>query len=199
MEQNRKRGRPSAVERNSRRRHILDVASELFARGGFGATTIEAIAVEASVAKRTIYSYFGDKTGVFTAAVDQQHSTLTETLEGFEDLDVVAARIIYTMHSEKAVALHRLVIAEAGRMPRLAAAFYEHGPARSITLLRSRLSTQEQSPAPEMAEALYSLLLGEHHRRRLLGLSPAPTAEESREYARQAIAALCFSHADPID
>ncbi|MHA7223946.1 TetR/AcrR family transcriptional regulator C-terminal domain-containing protein [Arthrobacter sp. RHLT1-20] len=110
----------------------------------------------------------------------------------------MAARIVYTMQSEEAVVMYRLVIAEASRMPWLAAAFYEHGPARSIALLRSRLSLEERSPVPDMAESLYIVLLGERHRRRLLGLVPAPTPQESRTQARQSIAALGFSQSSPL-
>jgi hypothetical protein len=40
------------------------------------------------------------------------------------------------------------------------------------------------------AEDLFGLLLGEAHRRRLLGLTSAPTAEQARAHAQGALDAL---------
>jgi AcrR family transcriptional regulator len=43
------------------RRSILDAAHELFAAGGYAATTIQAIAERAGVAVQTVYAVFGNK------------------------------------------------------------------------------------------------------------------------------------------
>ena len=48
-------------KKRERRRHIEDVAIELFRRDGFEATTIEQIAAAADIAPRTFFSYFATK------------------------------------------------------------------------------------------------------------------------------------------
>lgn len=190
MDQGRKRGRPSTGERAARRLLILDVSERLFGQHGFAGTSIEAIAAHAGVTKRTVYSYFADKVGVFTAAIDRQHVRLSENLMSSEELEEAATRIVHALHSDEAVALHRLVIAESPRLPELASAFYEHGPKRSIDFLLPRVPVRGAAPVHERAEALYTLLLGESHRRRLLGLSQAPTLNEARAHAIHAIALI---------
>jgi AcrR family transcriptional regulator len=52
-----------------RRQRILLAAQTLFLRFGLKATTMEAIAAEAGVAKPTLYGYFPDKDAVYQAVV----------------------------------------------------------------------------------------------------------------------------------
>ncbi len=51
---------------------ILDAAAELFSAGGFGGTTIRAIADRAGVAPDTVYASFGSKVRVLTALIDSR-------------------------------------------------------------------------------------------------------------------------------
>jgi TetR/AcrR family transcriptional regulator, regulator of autoinduction and epiphytic fitness len=46
------------------RRRISEAARRLFARDGYGATTLQAIADEAGVAVQTVYAVFGSKPGI---------------------------------------------------------------------------------------------------------------------------------------
>lgn len=193
----RRPGRPRTAERAARRAELLDVAIRIFGARGYGATTIEAVASEAGVTKRTIYQHFTDKAGLFVAAVESQHAH-EHTIAG-EDLESLATRIVHTLHGDQAVTLHRLVIAEALQFPDLAAAFYTHGPASSTEALAHHLAVHlgaaPSDPVDDatraLAEALYTLLLGEAHRRRLLGLAPAPTVAQAREHAHRAVATVC--------
>lgn len=193
----RRPGRPRTAERAARRAELLDVAIRIFGARGYGTTTIEAVASEAGVTKRTIYQHFTDKAGLFVAAVESQHAH-EHTIAG-EDLESLATRIVHTLHGDQAVTLHRLVIAEALQFPDLAAAFYTHGPASSTEALAHHLavhlgaapSDPVDAPTRSLAEALYTLLLGEAHRRRLLGLAPAPTVAQARAHAHRAVATVC--------
>lgn len=183
-----KRGRPTAAERDRRHDAILDAAIARFTAHGYGGTAIEAIAIDAGVTKRTIYTWFGDLADVLTAAVERQHGyLLAESAVAEADVDEAAessledstTRLVLALHSDVSVSLHRLVIAESPRFPEVAAAFYAAGPARSIAFLSTHVGP--------MAEQLYTLLLGEPHRRRLLGLIPAPTPEIARAHARNCL------------
>lgn len=181
-----KRGRLPTAARDERRAAILEVAVELFRELGYARTTIEAIALQAGAAKRTLYSYFSDKPGIFAAAVEKQHSYLSQSPEG-DDLASAATAIVLALHGDNAIALHRTVIGEASQFPRLAAAFYAHGPARAIGFLADRLRDEFGDEAAALSEPLYTLLLGEEHRRRLLGLAAAPDRAEARRHANRAI------------
>jgi AcrR family transcriptional regulator len=52
-----------------RRERILDSARRLILRQGLRATTMEAVARDARIAKPTLYAYFADKEAVFSAIV----------------------------------------------------------------------------------------------------------------------------------
>jgi AcrR family transcriptional regulator len=54
-----------------RRAQILDAALRLWTRHGFDATSVEAVAREAGVAKGTIYLYFATKEALFAAAAER--------------------------------------------------------------------------------------------------------------------------------
>lgn len=186
-------GRPRREDADARRAEILEAAVTLFAERGFAGTTIEAVALAVGATKRTVYRHFTDKTGLFFAAVERLHVHERPAVHDAADLEGLATRMVHILHGDDAVTLHRLVIAESRQLPQLAATFYERGPARSIEVLALSLGGHGPSAgalsddARELAEQLYTLLLGEPHRRRLLGLVPAPSRQEARAHARRAI------------
>ena len=181
----RRRGRPPEAERARRRDDILDAAVRLFVQDGFEPVTLDRIAAAAHVAKRTIYSYIGDRTEVFLAAVERlrERALRPAPTDGLEQL---ALAIVLTLHSDDAIGLHRLAIGESHRFPDLAVRFYDDGPLSYIAALRSRLPESDA----DRAEALFALLLGEPHRQRLLGLRPAPDRTEAAAHASAALSAL---------
>ena len=181
----RRRGRPPEAERARRRDDILDAAVRLFVQDGFEPVTLDRIAAAAHVAKRTIYSYIGDRTEVFLAAVERlrERALQPSPTDGLEQL---ALAIVLTLHSDDAIGLHRLAIGESHRFPDLAVRFYDDGPLSYIAALRSRLPESDA----DRAEALFALLLGEPHRQRLLGLRPAPDRAEAAAHASAALSAL---------
>lgn len=193
----RKKGRPSDDEREERKTAILDAATELFIRNGYGQTTVDQLATAAQVTKRTIYSYFGDKAVVFTAAIERfRRESVASSPSSGESLQDVCAKIVYVLHSNQAVGLHRLMIAEAAHFPALSAAFYASGPRGYMESIAASLPRSvPPSEATFLSETVFSLLLGEEHRRRLLGLATAPDRETASKYAEKALLALGLSAA----
>ncbi|MBP6685283.1 MAG: TetR/AcrR family transcriptional regulator [Leucobacter sp.] len=61
-------------------RQLLDAGATLFARHGFAGTTMDAIGRESGINKERVYSYFGSKSGFFTAVLDDQLAELLEQL-----------------------------------------------------------------------------------------------------------------------
>jgi TetR/AcrR family transcriptional regulator, mexJK operon transcriptional repressor len=189
--QPRKRGRPTASERRAREAEILAHVLHVFLHCGYGASTVDDLASAAQVTKRTLYTYYGDKAGLFAAMVTELAATVSFDATSDDDtLEVLAARIVSRVHSDELVGLHRLVIAESARFPELALILHSSGDARHIARLAEHIRA-ECGPASEpLAEPLFSLLLGEKHRRRLLGIDPAPNAAEAARHARAALAQL---------
>jgi TetR/AcrR family transcriptional repressor of mexJK operon len=64
-----KGGRPLLEDVPRRNEHLLDVATDIFVRQGYNATTLDRIAAEAGVAKRTIYARYPDKQALFFAVM----------------------------------------------------------------------------------------------------------------------------------
>lgn len=187
----RKRGRPTAAERRAREAQILSTALAVFLRSGFGNATVDELAAAAKVTKRTIYAYFGDKDALFVAMVrDLAVGVSLDAATDHGTLEALAARIISRVHSDELVGLHRLVIAESGRFPELARVLYSHGDARHIARLAEHIRAERGARYAALAEPLFSLLLGERHRRRLLGMTAAPTPEEAAAHARWALETL---------
>ncbi|MGJ0390078.1 TetR/AcrR family transcriptional regulator [Microbacterium sp. CGR1] len=169
-----KRGRPSAAEASARDERVVDVVIALLTAEGFEALTFDRVAAEAHVAKRTLYGVFGDREGLVRAAIRRQHPYLADAGDGVADLRSACRAILVQLLADEAVGIHRAIIAAAARHPSLAAEFYDDGPRRAQDFLAAHLPTNaEVSP-----EILFAALLGEPHRRRLLGLVDTPTSAE---------------------
>jgi AcrR family transcriptional regulator len=187
----RKRGRPTADERRRRETEILTAALGVFLTCGYGASTVDELAAAAQVTKRTLYTYYGDKAGLFAAMVrDLAASVSLDAASDRDTLETLAARIVSRVHSDELVGLHQLVIGESARFPELAVILHSSGDARHIARLAGHLRAERGLGAAPLAEPLFSLLLGEKHRRRLLGIDPAPTLAQAAAHADAALALL---------
>jgi AcrR family transcriptional regulator len=74
------RTKRTELAKAARREEILAAARRVFAREGFGGTTIADIAREASIALGTVYLYFSSKEDVFAALSDQLSDLITDAL-----------------------------------------------------------------------------------------------------------------------
>jgi AcrR family transcriptional regulator len=105
---------------------ILSAARRLILRQGLRATSMEAIAAEARVAKPTLYKYFGDKNAVFEAILAE---LMAELHEGFVTAlhsdGTVVARLAAAL-SAKYEAIDRLL----GTSPHADELYDEHEKAR---------------------------------------------------------------------
>jgi AcrR family transcriptional regulator len=189
----RKRGRPTADERRTRESEILAAALRVFLGSGFGNSTIDELAGAARVTKRTLYAYFGDKAGLFAAMVKDLAAAVSLTAAtDRHTLETLAAHIVFRVHSDELVGLHRLVIAESVRFPELAQILHSQGDARHIARLGEHIGVEHGAALVPLAEPLFSLLLGERHRRRLLGIDPPPTPTQAALHARRSLECLGF-------
>jgi AcrR family transcriptional regulator len=76
-------GRPTREEKKAEtRRRLLDAATEVFARRGFAATSLDDIADEAGFSKGAVYSNFASKEDLFLAVLDEHVGRQEADIEG---------------------------------------------------------------------------------------------------------------------
>lgn len=162
------------AEALARDERVVDVVIALLTGDGLEALTFDRVAAEAHVAKRTLYGVFGDRAGLVRAAIRRQHAYLGEAGDGSSDLRSASRAILLHLLGDEAIGIHRAIIAAAALNPSLAQEFYDEGPGRAQGFLASHLRADATVP-PDL---FFAALLGEPHRRRLLGLAGPPTPEE---------------------
>ncbi|MCS5735086.1 TetR/AcrR family transcriptional regulator [Herbiconiux daphne] len=111
------------------RQIILQVAQELFAKGGYAATTVAEIAREADVAVTTVYGSVGNKSGIVLALIEDgaQDPAIAATIEKIRQSDSPDAAISHLAagvcaSTEKLMPLIRLMYDTAPADPAIAAA-----------------------------------------------------------------------------
>ncbi len=70
------------------RERLLDVARQLFARKGVENTTMNDIAAASDNGRRTVYTYFKNKTDIFNALVRQEANIIIDRLNEVADLQL---------------------------------------------------------------------------------------------------------------
>jgi len=147
----RRGGRPSQQEAAQLADRILDAATDLFFARGYGATSIEAVAQRARVSKRTFYHRFDDKATLFGAVLHRIIQGLRPppampivTGAGLaEILRRLAGLIVHAAVTPQALALHRLIVGESARFPKLAAAVTNEGATREAIALIANILARE--------------------------------------------------------
>jgi AcrR family transcriptional regulator len=192
-----------ATGRIDKRRAILAAAFTIFARDGYRAAGMDAIAAEAGVAKHTIYNHYGDKESLFREAVGAlADEALTRNLAAVEllreqgdlasMLTETGTRLAECYCDERSRALRRLLHAELPTMPDLLDIVTDRAADRVTDALASRLARlalagrlELDVPPAVAAEQFAAMLTGPLEVRSRLGTSTLPAAER-REVARNA-------------
>jgi AcrR family transcriptional regulator len=171
----RSRGRPSLQQAIELRESFLAAALQSFLQKGYAATSIEAIAREAGVAKITIYRHFDNKEALFRAVVQRATIGVRETIQttlvqgGQNERQVLIGLIerMYQAYTDpRWLTLLRLVIAETVRFPELGELFYAHNDQSLLSPVIAYLAEAHQAgtlrvPSPEFAaKQLSSLCFG---------------------------------------
>ncbi|BBZ15412.1 TetR/AcrR family transcriptional regulator [Mycobacterium branderi] len=149
---------------------FLDKALDLFLAQGFERTSIDAITAAAGIAKRTVYSRYGDKKSLFKAAlqraieewivpVERLRQAERPTLE--ESLLAIAQILVDNILSPKGLRLLRLTNAESGHMPEIGALTVRQGTEPTIAYLADlfrRHLAREGAGFPEAEDAAQAFL-----------------------------------------
>ncbi|ANJ28040.1 TetR/AcrR family transcriptional regulator [Agromyces aureus] len=123
---------------------IMAAAERVFLERGFPGTSVDDIAAEAGVSKRTVYNVFDDKEQLFRAILggaigtaERYAGDLAATTADAIDLEValvdLARELAASVLGGRVVPLRRLLIGEASRFPEFAGEYYRRAPGRVIT------------------------------------------------------------------
>lgn len=180
------------ARKRDRRDAIIAVAHRSFLENGFAATTMSSIAAELGGSKGTLWSYFPSKEELFAAvlrdATETYHAGLAQLLHTGDDLGLTLERfsgdLLRKVTSPDAIALHRLVAAEASRFPQVGAIFFELAPLHTRNLLARFLETAmdkgelRRADATLAARTLMVLTLSGCHQQMLWGEEQPPSADQ---------------------
>ncbi|MDX3227996.1 TetR/AcrR family transcriptional regulator [Streptomyces sp. ME19-01-6] len=176
-----------------KRAAIVAAALRIFVREGYARASVDAIAADAKVSKRTIYDYFGDKERLFLAAVEETeaaqeegfHALLGQTLDTVDGtapgaVELEAALTAFgrefataILRSPVRAALVRLISAEAGHFPALRRRAGSVGPAQQAIAERlarfAEAGLLDIADPVEAAEYFGLLVTGRVNNRSLFG------------------------------
>ncbi|HWV12837.1 MAG TPA: TetR/AcrR family transcriptional regulator [Sphingobium sp.] len=195
------------VRRRDRRDAIISVAKRSFLENGYAATTMSSIAAELGGSKGTLWSYFPSKEDLFAAvlrdATQVYHASLTQLFDTEDALELTLLRfshdLLRKVTSPDAIALHRLVAAEASRFPKMAAIFQELAPLHTRNLLARFLEAAMDKGKLRRADAMLAartlavLTLSGCHQQMIWAELASPTDEQID--ADAAFAVDCFLRA----
>ena len=150
-----KAGRPVS---ETKREAILEAASRAFFDHGYAATAIEHVASEAGVSKVTVYNQFGDKRGLFTAAVEAECERMRATFavqpapSGTlrQRLTAIGEAMMAFLSRPEMVQFERRIAAETEHEPAIGAAFLAAGPHRMKAAFSGLLVAMQEAGEVEI-------------------------------------------------
>jgi AcrR family transcriptional regulator len=118
---------------HARCNRILDIATALFLKQGYAATSLAQIVAASGGSLSTLYQTFNDKDGLFLAIVHRKAESLFSEIESTRafsmpleaGLTVFAGMLMDTLHTPDVIAIHRIFIGEGRRFPALRRALFE--------------------------------------------------------------------------
>lgn len=196
-----RRGRPRANEAENHRQRVVAAAYEELIERGYQNLTMTGVARRAGASKETLYSWFGNKTGLFTALIVENADAAAQrvdaalasapTTDAYETLYAFTTGLLRLLMSDQSIALNRAAM----NSPELAATLLASGRHRVGPIVErylARLVEAGQLEIGDPAEGftiLYGLAIRDTQIRVLLGEAPL-TAEECALRARDAVEAF---------
>ena len=184
-----RRGRPTALYARQKMAAVLSAAREQFILNGYRNTTMDAIALQAGVSKRSLYFWHADKAALFLACTLEGSRQLPQPTpdskrdigQGLKDY---AARLVAWLSTAENYGMAQLLAREGRDFPELAEAVrYGHDVYLVEPLAEFlRLHGFEAARAHHAANLFVAMVLAEIDRAILLA-QPIPSAWEIAEHA----------------
>ncbi|CAI0765728.1 TetR/AcrR family transcriptional regulator [Serratia liquefaciens] len=196
----RSRGRPSAPE-GELRAAAVEATLALLLTQGYAATTMDAVAKRAGMAKKTLYRFAENRDALVTQAIaswtdafapvfeqDAQRATELPTLLS-QGLQAIARQVL----SEQAVGMFRLLQSEFPGREDLLAAYQRNGIERGRTIVADWLQRQQRRgwlrelDCAQTSDLLLAMVIAEPLRQMALGLLPPGSDIDTRIAAALAL------------
>ena len=196
-----RRGRPPIISETERRKRVLSAAEHVFVELGYVNASMDDIARQAGMSKKTLYLVFETKEALFTALVATRLSELADSVALDPMSDMRAPKLVLRdflrgivrfILAPRQAALYRLIVTEVHRAPELAQAFHQDCPGKLCSLLQEWIARQNARgilavAEPEMASGmLVSMVIGEPQMQALMcgDMEEDPSIIEARiDYA----------------
>jgi len=164
---------------------IAAAALVLFARDGYERTSVDAIAAEAGVSKRTVYSHYGDKENLFLLVLRETYDTMRDRVRDIVDrnlrdvddvqqaLTACVSEIVRSIsRAPERATLVRLVISEAPHFPAILDLWHNRGIVPIIAEPLAKLAASGLLDAEDpalAAEHLSALTFGQVNNKSMMG------------------------------
>jgi AcrR family transcriptional regulator len=186
--------------RPDKRGQIVAAARKLFLENGYGATSMDAIAAEADVSKRTVYSHFQNKENLFGALITGMcesmggpRAALAADQPPEEVLTAYGRRILNIVLNPEALAVFRVVLSESPQFPEISRMFCSSGPDPMCAFLSSYLAELDAAGTLEIgdpkiaAEQFINMVKGPFFTSLLFGVGEPPSEAEAERALDQAV------------
>lgn len=159
------------------------------------------VAQRASASKETLYTWFGDKLGLFEAVIRRNAARTRVAVNGYRDSEVPVESVLTdfgrtllaVLLDENTVAIDRAAVSEARSAPSLAKSVAKLGRGSTLHTFAAYLEqcracgVLQIDDVHDAAETFLALLLGDAHTRRLLGLTETPSEASIEDKAERAV------------
>lgn len=180
---------------------IAAAALRLFLRDGYERTSVDAIAAEAGVSKRTIYNRYGDKESLFLAVLRETFTAMLATFRGIADAHLgqlaepsaglerdltafVREAALRLTASPDRIALIRLILTEAPFFPALLreemGQMSMHGTLAQVLARLAQAGWLDVPDPAQAAEHLFALTFGQVSNRSMFGAVRLSDADVER-------------------
>jgi AcrR family transcriptional regulator len=171
----------------------------VFLRNGYAAASMDEVAREAGMSKRTLYQVFASKAALFEATIGATlvPIALDTDLERDPDLRRALTGILVAaaehLLAEAQIGIFRLVIGERHCSPEVAQATHRVLTSRGASALERRLTAEVAAGRLGLANPttasrmLYGMVLGSAQMRLLLGVRDPITSAEIQALAQEAV------------
>ena len=183
--------------KEKRQAEIEDAAYELLEKKGFEGTSMAMLAKQAKASMETLYRWYGDKNGLFSALVLRNSKDVLACLDAAEATEAsprdklrkTSEALLSTLSGAKAIALNRAAVSDkTGTLGRLLSESGRAivGPRLAALLISWRASGAVAFDNPKEAAMVFvNLLVGDHQIKRVTGVaSPLTTDEVTGHVAR---------------
>lgn len=186
---------------------ILSAATRLFLRDGYTATSMDAVALEAGVSKRTVYGHFGSKDELFASIIREMcaeilPSATATPARSDDDVEDILTRMgtvfLSSVYTPAQIQLMRTVIAESPHHPEVGNMMFE-GPimaSRQVVvdyferLVRDGVVVLDD--VPFAAAQFTGMLKTDLHMRLLIGMDVPLTRERLESISRKCVKVFLY-------